>query len=326
VKPAPNPRPRRGRSVRTVVVAGAGLLTLGLAACGSQSTAAEVGDRSISREDLLGQLGEWGALNGFGSETTTDAGAAAQWTSWWVQFSALEQWAAAEGITVSAEAEDAARDLLVSAFPEARIEGNAALEQLVGWQALLETLAADPGLQADALAANPQLQAPQLCTRHILLETEADAEEVLELLDDGEEFSALAIERSTDPSAVATGGDLGCAPEGSFVPEFEEAAWAAEVGDVVGPVETDFGFHVIEVLDRVEPTPEQLGPQLQEALIGELFTGTWSGYAGVFDGRRIEIDPRFGTWDPTFRLVLPPEGPTPPPELQLDLGEGIPGS
>lgn len=87
--------------------------------------------------------------------------------------------------------------------------------------------------------------------RHILVEDEATAEEVREKILAGEDFSELAIEYSKDPSAATNYGDLGWFTSGQMVPPFEEAAFALEnIGDVSGVVESDFGFHVIQLLGR----------------------------------------------------------------------------
>ena len=66
----------------------------------------------------------------------------------------------------------------------------------------------------------------------------------------GEDFAALATEFSKDPGSAANGGDLNWFGTGRMVKPFEEAAFAANVGDVVGPVETQFGWHIIKVTDR----------------------------------------------------------------------------
>ena len=87
----------------------------------------------------------------------------------------------------------------------------------------------------------------------------------LERFEAGEAFADLAIELSTGPSGPS-GGDLGCAVEGQFVPEFEEAAYAGVAGDVVGPVETTFGWHLIEIEASARPpsttTPMPIRPSL----------------------------------------------------------------
>lgn len=109
------------------------------------------------------------------------------------------------------------------------------------------------------------------CISHILFspDEEEEAEEVKEELDNGGDFEELARENSQDPGSAEQGGDLGCNPEGGFVPEFDEAAFDAEEGDIVGPVETEFGFHVIEVteIQEEEEVPfEEAAPEIEEQL------------------------------------------------------------
>jgi hypothetical protein len=307
------PLVRAPRRRGLLVAAGAAVLAVGLGGCGSTSTALEVGDRSISRGDLTEQLEDWGLATQASNESGVDSRAAAQWSSWWVRFTALETWAADQGIEVTDDDRAAAEALIAESFPGIPVADNAALAKLVEWQALLNVLGRDEDLLTAALEANPQLALPVLCSRHILLDTEDDAEEVLELLDEGEDFADLAAERSTDPSAATNGGDLGCQPQGTFVPEFEEAAFAADAGDVVGPVETQFGFHVIEVLSVGEPTPDQVGPQLEQIVQGELIQGSSPLYADVFADQAVEVDARFGTWDASSFGVLSPAGPRPAP-------------
>lgn len=111
----------------------------------------------------------------------------------------------------------------------------------------------------------------QVCARHILLESEETAQEVLTVLEEeGGDFAALAQEFSVGPSAPQ-GGDLGCLSPGQTVQPFNDAAFSAEVDEVVGPVETQFGFHLIQVYERQEATSpdfaeveEQIVVQLQQ--------------------------------------------------------------
>ncbi len=117
----------------------------------------------------------------------------------------------------------------------------------------------------------------EIRARHILLESEAEAEQVIEALDAGGDFAELAQERSTGPTG-AQGGDLGYFTAEVMVPEFSEAAFALEPGTYTQePVQTSFGWHVIKVEDRrtAEPPPfediaPQLSRQLSEQLVGEI--------------------------------------------------------
>ncbi len=89
-------------------------------------------------------------------------------------------------------------------------------------------------------------------SRHILVETEEEALEVIAALESGESFAALAQARSTDTGSGSNGGELGWSPVGSYVPEFQDAVSTAEIGSIVGPVESEFGYHIIQVRAREE--------------------------------------------------------------------------
>lgn len=119
---------------------------------------------------------------------------------------------------------------------------------------------------------------------HILVETAEKAEELIALLADGGDFSALAAEHSTGPSGPR-GGDLGWFGKGQMVPEFENAVVNMEAGSVAGPVETQFGFHVIklnEVRDIAPPAFEEIRGELElelqnaavQAKLAELMAAT----------------------------------------------------
>src|SRR5918997_1955498 len=91
----------------------------------------------------------------------------------------------------------------------------------------------------------------QRCARHILFNKDqrAKAEEVKGQLQNGADFVELAKEYSQDPGSAENGGDLGCVGKGETVPSFEKAIFNANEGEIVGPVESEFGYHVIEVTE-----------------------------------------------------------------------------
>lgn len=85
---------------------------------------------------------------------------------------------------------------------------------------------------------------------HILLETKEKAEEVRKKLNKGSKFNALAKEFSKDDESKARGGELGYILQGQLVPEFENKAFAMKVNEVSEPVKTNFGWHIIKLLDK----------------------------------------------------------------------------
>lgn len=92
----------------------------------------------------------------------------------------------------------------------------------------------------------------QIKARHILVEDEETAKEVKQKLEEGADFEELAKEYSTDEGTKEKGGDLGFFKPGKMVEEFEEVAFSMEVNEISDPVETTYGFHIIQVTDKKE--------------------------------------------------------------------------
>lgn len=111
-------------------------------------------------------------------------------------------------------------------------------------------------------------QPEEVEARHILVETLEQANNVLALLNDGGDFAELAAEYSIDPTNKDDAGYLGFFRRGTMVQEFEEAAFALEVGEISGPVQTDFGFHIIELLDRKDEVEVSFADVSEEAMEG----------------------------------------------------------
>ena len=116
--------------------------------------------------------------------------------------------------------------------------------------------------------------------RHILVDTEAKARDVLAELRKGADFAAVARAKSTDGSA-RDGGDLGFFTRGDMVPEFSDAAFALKAGEVTkDPVKSQFGFHIIKVESRrqqpapsFEATRDQLRSEMSQEILTEVVDG-----------------------------------------------------
>lgn len=128
--------------------------------------------------------------------------------------------------------------------------------------------------------------------RHILVATQEEAQDVIDALNAGESFADLARAVSTDTGSGAQGGELGWNPVSQYVKPFADAILSAEIGAIVGPVESEFGFHVLEVRAREERelTEEQVETakdnafaawleDLKETKADQIQTfGTWVSY------------------------------------------------
>ncbi len=145
---------------------------------------------------------------------------------------------------------------------------------------------------------------------HILVETEEEANAVLERIEGGEDFAAVATETSIDGSA-AQGGSLGeDVPLSGFVPAFAEAAAAAPLNEPVGPVETEFGYHIILVTDRTEVdadnvTDEQRRNALATSEEGQAAIAPLSQeFQTALTESDVVVSSRYGEWDAANQSVV----------------------
>jgi peptidyl-prolyl cis-trans isomerase C len=156
---------------------------------------------------------------------------------------------------------------LVTAFEE-RMISEAFIRRQVADRVTLAMVRARYDAYVERLAARAEVRA-----RHILVDSEDAAKEIIAALEAGADFAELARERSLGPTA-GQGGDLDYFARENMTPAFAEAAFALEVGDYSRtPVKTDFGWHVIKVEDRrAEEVPGffEMRAELREKISREL--------------------------------------------------------
>ncbi|MEX2550492.1 MAG: peptidylprolyl isomerase [Nitriliruptoraceae bacterium] len=211
------------------------------------------------------------------------------------------------GVEATDEARGTARETLLAsiggedALPEALAQ--AGFTEEVFEEVIVEQEALLAVLREDLLTgASLEVREP----RHILVETEDAAREAIAELEEGAEFAELATEVSVDQGSAPQGGALTAAPRGTWLPAFDAAVWEAEVGEIVGPVESQAGFHVIEVVAEDERPIEELDEaQAQQFVAGELE----ERFSAAVTDTEVRVDPAFGTWtaDPANPVLEPSE-------------------
>ncbi|MFW5998711.1 MAG: peptidylprolyl isomerase [Halanaerobiaceae bacterium] len=137
-------------------------------------------------------------------------------------------------------------------------------------------------------------QEDQVEASHILLDTEEEAEDIIEQLENGADFSDLAEEYSTDQGSASQGGSLGFFEKnGQMIPEFEEAAFDLEIGEISNPVESQYGYHVIKVTDKKEAGVQSLTEvkdNIEQNLLNSKQQQVWEEYVEeIKDEAEIEI-------------------------------------
>lgn len=147
----------------------------------------------------------------------------------------------------------------------------------VAIQKLISGAVTDEALQAAYDAKfKDAVPATEYSAAHILVADEAKATELKTLLDGGADFAELAKANSTDTGSGANGGDLGWFGKGMMVKPFEDAVLTAEIGKVVGPVKSDFGYHLILVKETrpvAQPTLDDLREELASEIEGKVIEG-----------------------------------------------------
>jgi parvulin-like peptidyl-prolyl isomerase len=225
-----------------------------------------------------------------------------------------------EGLGVDAEAVDEAveQQMAMQAGAEAEEEQDAAQEQAT--ETALRQELTDQQLIREVIASHTS--ADMFNSKHILVEDEETAEEVVEKLEAGEDFAELAAEYSQDPGSAETGGSYGWVARGSFVPEYEEAAFSAELNEPV-IVQSQFGYHVIVVEDREMDRTFESFEELQSVpnfqnLLQQSFEPWYQEYREQAEETGIlEINEEFDPTSVPLPIPDPSEIPTTPPALEM---------
>lgn len=139
---------------------------------------------------------------------------------------------------------------------------------------------------------------PEFRASHLLVATQEEADAAKAQLDAGEPFAEVAAAVSTDVTS-ANGGDLGWFGEGAMVDEFEAAVMALDVGGVSDPFETQFGWHIVTLVDeRAQPVPEF--EQVAQQLLGELQEAAVIAYLDELTAAATIERPEQGAFDPSL--------------------------
>lgn len=233
-----------------------------------------------------------------------------------IQESVLKDYATANDVTVSqAQVDEAIAQITQGGSPEqieaGLKEAGLTLPQFEGivrrlllYSSVEQQQAAGNFDDADlrALYEERKIGLTTIHTKHILVETKEQAQKIKGKVT-AENFDELAKEFSGDPGSADNGGDLGTTTADSFVPEFADAAVAAEPGEIVGPVRTDFGYHIIQLVSKETPSFEEARAVLvQGSEESAAAFQTW--LQKQLDAANVTVNPRYGTWDAAQGTVV----------------------
>lgn len=175
---------------------------------------------------------------------------------------------AAQGLTVDELTKQTKVSLQVQKVVEAEVTSKVAVNDAEVNTFYQQNL--DKFKQGETVhASHILIGVPQNATPAQKAAAKATAEKVLKELKAGGDFAKLAKENSQDPGSAPNGGDLGFFPKGQMDPAFEKAAFGLKPGATSGVVETQFGYHIIKVLERKPPhtaTIAEVGPRIKDYL------------------------------------------------------------
>jgi len=232
--------------------------------------AATVNGKPITMAEFERQMANYEAsMNANGEDSLTPEGqeslkqAGQSVLSWMIEQELIVQAASEMGVAVSDEDVDAVIDGLIAdigqeAFDERLSREGMTLDEMRS-QLKVQLLASR---MAEKVVSEVPTQTVHVNARHIVVDTEEEAQRLREQIEAGADFAALAQEYSKDAFTRERGGDLGYFPRGILTSsEVEDAAFSLQPGQVSEVIESNLGYHIVQVLDRVEEmevSPENL--------------------------------------------------------------------
>jgi parvulin-like peptidyl-prolyl isomerase len=262
---------------------------------------------------------------------TADARLTALWLNQLVSQVAIDAEFEARGLDVT----DAQREQVAANFETLTDAPQSIVDELIDQQARATALAEAIGGDVPDAVAPTDAELRELYDQnqesiaacasgkevsHILVADEATAIDLADQLVDGASFAELATSQSTDTGSAARGGSLGCLGAQQFVEAFQQAADSAPLDEVVGPVPTEFGYHLV-LVTAWRPSFEKFRDQLAQQASGQaqqrvqqqrdqLLRDAINERLAAMD---VTVDPRFGTWEEREGSfgVVPPVVPEP---------------
>ena len=208
-------------------------------------------------------------------------------------------------------------------YQQTLIDGVAA--QSVLGAAVIAEAQTDDGLRSLYEATKDQYQEDLVCASHILVlagsgsgnavPTDAQYATALTSIKDIQSqingtsnFAEIAAAKSQDPGSATSGGALPCSPKGSYVTEFDDAAWAQPVGVVGEPVKTRFGYHILLVTARGKLTFEQLKDSLKQSVVDNADAIVGAELMRIASTVNVSVNPRYGQFDVATAKIIAPSG------------------
>jgi len=214
---------------------------------------------------------------------------------------------------------------LPASYQQTLIDGVAA--QTVLGAAIVAEAQTDEGLRKLYEATKDQYQEDLVCASHILVlagsgsgnavPTDAQYATALTSIKDIQSqitgtsnFAQIATAKSQDTGSATSGGALPCSPRGSYVTEFDTAAWTQPVGVVGEPVKTKFGYHIVLVTARGKLTFEQLKDSLKQSVVENADAIVGAELVRIASTARVSVNLRYGQFDAATAKIVVPSGAT----------------